>query len=455
MFRFLFSLSFLSGLLCADSNTSLLFNYTEKAQEDRLTFSGQYRGRFDIYDGVNKVAYGDESIDAQGYVRGDSKDTIYLQQIILGFTYRPEKDLEVKVSMYDARSWGSSLDADDFTKNPRTPDQYRMSYYDDHCELFETYIRKYGFFNKNLTFTVGRQQLGYGDRRIFGPGKWGNTMGWLWDAGHFSYKNDKNFVDIWYGQTRTKEPDDFSVANKHRYQGVGLYSHFEASSLKVEPFAAWRNNLHHDVNPELNYYYGGARVYKLDEGFIFDSTAVQQLGKIGGNDVHAYAYVVKGGYKFANKYEPTFTLGYVYASGDKDPHDEKAETFTSPFGANDGLHYGRMDLMFWTNMRDIQAKASFNPLAKMHVQFEYHHFNLAEANDKWYFFGYKNKAGNTYTDIGDEYDLILKYQATKNLELLAIGAYLNAGDFITKNDIAQNNASKVFLQFKYKFSLQP
>ena len=425
----------------------------EQHSDSKFYFSGHYRGRFDIYSGINKVAYGDASIDAKGKVRGESDDTIYLQQIIAGVSYLPTENWEFKAYMYDSRSLGSSLDANDFVKNPGTPDEYTMSYYDDHFELFETYLRRHDFFHKDLTFTLGRQQLGYGDRRIFGPGKWGNTMGWLWDAGHLSYKHDKNFVDVWYGQTRVKAPDDFSLIENHRYQGFGLYSHLELGSVKIEPFAAWRNNLYHDEKPELNYYYSGARIYDLTPGLIFDATLLKQVGSYGDAIVDAYAYVAKGGYRVANKYQPTFTVGYVYASGDDDPNDNRVETFSAPFGANDGLHYGRMDVMVWANMHDIQAKFSVLPLPKLKMQFEYHHFNLANANDKWYFFGYKNKPGNSYTHIGDEYDMIIKYPATKSLDLLAIGAYLNAGDFITKNDIAQNDASKIFLQFMYKFSI--
>ncbi len=427
----------------------------EKHSKDDLYISGHYRGRIDSYKGVNKIAYGNEAIDAQGNVRGKANDTIYLQQIIAGITYTPSKAWELKAYMYDSRSWGSSLDANDFIKNPGTVDEYTMSYYDDHFELFETYIRKHNFLSKKMTLTIGRQQLGYGDRRIFGPGKWGNTMGWLWDAGHLSYKDKKNFIDLWYGQTRIKDSDDFSIIKKHRYQGVGLYSHFEMGNVTLEPFGAWRNNLYSDVTPTENLYYSGARLYDLSEGVIFDTTFVKEFGSIddsvGRKSVDAYAYVLKVGYKFSNRFEPTFSLGYVYASGDKNPNDDKKETFSAPFGANDGLHYGRMDVMVWSNMEDIQAKMSLKPLKNLKVQLEYHHFNLAEANDKWYFFGYKNNPGNNYTKIGDEVDLIVKYKVTEHIDLLAIGAYLKAGDFITKNDIAQNDASKLFLQFMYKF----
>ncbi len=422
--------------------------------DSALYFSGHYRGRFDIYDGVNKVAYGDNSIDAKGNIRGDSSDTIYLQQIIAGFTYIPDLNWEFKAYMYDSRSWGSSLDANDFTKNTGTADEYRMSYYDDHHELFETYVKRRNFLTKELTFTLGRQQLGYGDRRVFGPGKWGNTMGWLWDAAHLSYKQEKDFVDIWYGQTRVKEPDDFSITNKHRYQGIGLYGHYETSSATIEPFLAWRNTLYHNEVPNEHAYYYGGRLYDVAPGFIYDVTAIKAFGNYGDLDIDAFAYAAKIGYQFDNRYQPKFIIGSVYATGDEDPDDGKKQTFSAPFGANDGLHYGRMDIMFWVNMQDYQASFSIRPTKKLFIETAYHHFKLAEAADKWYFFGYKNNPGNTYTDIGDEYDLIIKYKAMKDLDLLAIGSYLKAGDFITKNDIAQNNASKVFLQFLYRFSTQ-
>ena len=428
------------------SHTSLVAE-----ESDKLTFSFQYRGRFDIYDGVNKLAYGDDSIDAKGNVSGESDDTIYLQQIITGVTYKPNNDWILKASIYDSRSWGSSLDANDFIKNTGTPDEYIMSFYDDHLELFDTYVRRQNLLNEDLTFTLGRQQLGYGDRRIFGPGKWGNTMGWLWDAAHLSYKEDKNFIDVWYGQTRTKEPNDFSIKHKHRFQGVGLYGHYETNTMKVEPFMAWRNNLHHEVKPEDDLYYAGVRLYDNDLGFIYDTTLVKEEGDAGGLDVDAYACVLKAGYLFDNRYNLKLTAGFIYASGDENPIDNKMQTFTAPFGANDGLHYGRMDIMVWSNMQDIQGSISFNPMKKLFIETAYHHFSLAQANDRWYLFGYQNKPGNSYTHIGDEVDLIVKYKWSSSVDLLGIYGYLNAGDFITKNDIAQNNASKTFLQFMYKW----
>lgn len=423
-----------------------------KEESDKFNFNFQYRGRFDIYNGVNKLTYGDDTMDAKGNILGESDDTIYLQQIIAAIGYKPNDDWALKASMYDARSCGSSLDADNFVKNSGTPDAYLMSYYDDHLELYETYIRRHNLFNRNFAFTLGRQQIAYGDRRIFGPGLWGNTMGWLWDASHLSYKEGKNFIDVWYGQTRTKEPNDFSIKHKHQFQGTGLYGHYAFSDMRMEPFAAWRNNLHHQVINEDNFYYAGMRIYDNENpGVIYDATLVKQEGGAGSLDVDACACAGKAGYFFENEYKMKWIAGFIYASGDKNPHDNTMQTFSTPFGMNDGEWYGRMDIMVWSNMQDIQASFSFEPAQGIFIETAYHYFDLAEANDKWYLFGYQNKPGNSYTHIGDEIDLTVKYKLTSSINLLGIYGYLYAGDFITKNDIAQNDASKTFLQFIYKW----
>ncbi|MGB3960920.1 MAG: alginate export family protein [Sulfurimonas sp.] len=423
-------------------------------EKETLVFNGYYRGRIDSYDGVNKLTYGDAAIDAKGNVKGVSNDTLYLHQILAGFTYLPAMNWEIKAYMYDSRSWDSSLQADDFLANKGTADEYGASYYDDHHELHETYIRKYNFLTSGLTFSLGRLNLEYGDRRIFAPGAWGNTIGFFWDAAHLSYAVDKNFIDVWYGQTRTIAPDDFSIVEKHVYQGAGIYSHYEKDAFKIEPFAAWRNGLFHEVKPYEKAYYAGARTYDESIGFIYDATYIKATGRYGEKDIDAYAYVAKAGYYFDDTYKTHFTLGTLYASGDTNPNDTTKGTFETPFGSKTGPNYGRMDIMIWSNMRDYQAMYWMNPTKKLSLKAAFHNFSLAEPTDSWYTFGYKNNPGNSYTEIGNEYDLTLKYTATDNLSFTVIGTYLDAGDFITKNNIAQNDATKLFFQFVYKFSTQ-
>ena len=52
-----------SSLLYAEQGTDLI--PTSKTSE-KVVYHFQYRGRFDIYDGVNKLAYGEDAVDAKG-----------------------------------------------------------------------------------------------------------------------------------------------------------------------------------------------------------------------------------------------------------------------------------------------------------------------------------------------------------------------------------------------------
>ena len=420
-----------------------------------ISFDGEVRERFEYFDGLNKKAYGNSSIDAKGEVRGESDDRLLVQRIIAGFTYRPNERTLLSVHMYDARVWGWSLDKSDFIKNEGTADEYIMDPYEEYLELHDAYLEANDLFFKGFGAKVGRQRIWYGDKRIFGPGSWGNTIGWLWDAAKFSYKFKDNFIDAWYGQTKTKDPDSFSLFHKHAYQGVGMYSHLKIKDLgAIEPFFAWKNNLYHQEHPEERTLYYGTRVAEPDfHGFNWDLTYAREDGHMGEKSVQAYAYVAKVGYLFKNfPMKPNLVIGRVFASGDGNPNDNTVRTFVRPFGSTDGEHYGRMDIMFWSNLVDNQVSLYLRPLKHCRLKLAYHDFSLDEPQDTWSYYKYRNKPGNNYTHLGNEIDLQIKYRYSKELSFQAIYAFFNAGDFVRKN-VEDNDAQRFFLQFTYRFSV--
>ena len=42
---------------------------------------------------------------------------------------------------------------------------------------------------------LARQQISYGDQRVFGPGQWGNTGRWCWDAALVNVKGRRLDAD--------------------------------------------------------------------------------------------------------------------------------------------------------------------------------------------------------------------------------------------------------------------
>ena len=422
---------------------------------EMITFDGEIRERFETLDGMNKKAYGDNSINYKGIVKGESDDKLLLQRIIAGFTYKKNKNITYHIHLYDARVWGWSLDKDDFIKYSGTADEYTTDSNEEYFELFDANVRLKDIFVYGVTAILGRQKIWYGDKRIFGPGAWGNSIGWLWDAARLSYKKDGNFIDTWYGQTKTKDPESFSLTHKHAYQGVGIYAHHKTTkSGAIEPFFAWKNNLFHETVPEENLYYYGFRFYEKDyHGFNYDFTYSREDGDSGIKSVNAYAYVAKAGYKFKNiPMQPNIVAGRIVASGDNNPGDNTLKTYTRPFGSTDGTHYGRMDIMNWSNMEDNQINLHLYPCEKAYVKISFHHFNLNKSEDKWAYYGYSNAPGNNDSHIGDEYDFQFQYNYSQKLDFQFIYAYFNAGAFV-KNNVEDNDAQRLFLQFTYKFNI--
>ncbi len=435
----------LSGLIIFTSGISCAKNFS---------FDGKIRTRFEDLNGLNTKAYGNSSINAKGKIEGKSNDDVMLSRIIAGFTYSQNKKITYRLHAYDGYAWGWSLDRDDFIKNRGTRDEYVMDPDEDYLELFDASIQIKDFLTNGLSLVLGRQRIYYGDHRIFGPGNWGNSIGWIWDAVHFTYKKKDDFFSAWYGRTKFKDPDEFSpFFTDHIYQGVGIYSHFKTSDNgAAEPFFAWKNSLYHDVTPEENSFQYGMRLYeKSFHGINYDFTLAERRGNKGNKSINAYAYVAKIGYIFENiPMKPNFVIGRVFASGDSNPNDKTINTYTKIFGSTIGEHYGSLNIMSWSNLVDNQVDLYFEPAHKFHVKIAYHNFSLDEAKDTWAFYKYKNKPGNNYTHLGDEIDFQLKYNYLKNLQFHFIYAYFKAGDFV-KYNVEDNNASTFFMECTYKF----
>jgi hypothetical protein len=423
-----------------------------------MTAGLQLRERFEIWNGYNKKAYGDDSIDPGGKERGSSSDTALIQRIIFGIGGE-NRYLAWKAYLYDSRSWGTSLDTKDFVKNPDSSQEHVMDPYEDYLEPYEFYVKFKGIGTDQSFLMLGRQIIGYGDNRIFGPGAVTNSVGWIWDAARYSLRGRENFLDIWYGETKDQDPDSFSMFERHPFHGVGIYGHWHASDyITMEPFFAWKRGRYFNNGKKENSYYFGARFYRRDRnGLAYDITMSKRMGyyikKDGPNiDIDAQGYAIKVGWFFKNApFSPELLLARIYASGDSDDNDMESNTFARPFGTTDGGFYGIMDLVSWSNMIDNQVDLYLDIWPGYRLRLCYHDFHLDKKNDKWAYFGYGIE-NNRYDHVGNEIDIVLTGKPYKWLDIMLFYGHFRAGNFVTKNDIAQNNADRAVLQLVFHFN---
>jgi len=109
------------------------------ALAEKLSIDGEIRERFEIWDGLNKKAYGEQSLNFKGKKTGNANDHLWLQRFIFGLTYQ-SKWVTAKIHLYDARVWGWSLEQNDFIKNKGTGDEYVMDPYEEHFDLVDGYL---------------------------------------------------------------------------------------------------------------------------------------------------------------------------------------------------------------------------------------------------------------------------------------------------------------------------
>ncbi|MBW1679802.1 MAG: alginate export family protein, partial [Deltaproteobacteria bacterium] len=315
-----------------------------------------------------------------------------------------------------------------------------------------------------LTFKGGRQRIFYGDKRVFGPGQWGNTGRWIWDATKLSYKFKGGFVDAYYGRTLLHEPGKFSLDHRHGFESAGFYSHFELPesffNIVLEPFFMTKDDDHNCYKGEdrrtgdLNSYYVGLRTCKKDiKGFDYDLTCIIQRGDFAHDDIEAYGYHLLLAYKFKKiGIKPRISIEYSFGSGDSNPNDGDHGTFDAAFGARDKM-YGRMNLFHWKNIKDAQINLEIKPKKWFYLNVGFHKFWLAEKKDAWYLNQkeYRDKTGRSGDEVGKEIDIVARFNLPKKNQIQVGFGHFWPDEF-AKKKASHKQANWVFFQWMYQFS---
>jgi hypothetical protein len=197
----------------------------------------------------------------------------------------------------------------------------------------------------------------------------------------------------------------------------------------------------------------GARAFGDEQGFDYTGEAAYQDGEVGGDDLEAFAFAVRGGYTVDGcDWTPRFGVEVDYASGDRRPGDGDSQQFQHLFPTNH-MHYGYADLVGWSNMWDFRSNVSVNPRENVTVSVDWHHLLLADSDGGWINAGgavVRPGAANVSRHLGEEVDLQVKWSPLKALHFLAGWAHLFPGGFL--DDTGRDRAVDfVYLQSQVRF----
>jgi hypothetical protein len=427
----------------------LFFSLKAISGKSKINFDLQFRYRVESWKGMNAKNYGDDSMNGIGGL----DDKLLYQRIITGFTWYTSEKLTFAAHLQDSRALGWSL------RNSKYPDlfkvrkkgtlepYYTMNSNEEFFEIHDAYFEYHEPFS-NLKFKLGRQKIFFGDNHIFGQGDWGNTGRWTWDALKVSYRKGKHTFDLFAGGTKTHDPVKLSIPfTRTEYWGGGFYGSMDlGKSWNLEPFYVIKTQGSADYINTMNIdrQWIGFRFFNNNfHSFVFDVTAIQQFGSESNKSINAYGWFAKAGYQFTQLLlKPVVSLRESYASGGKNS-DSKIRTFEPAYGASD-KYYGWMNIVTWSNLDDREVVLELFPVKDMWVEMKFNRFLIPVPDDIKLLNTMKLVENKHH--LGDEFDIFLRWQISKQWQLVSSFGNFWPGDLQPVAGKSAANASWMAIQ---------
>jgi len=398
---------------------------TLNAQNINFSFSGSYRLRGEVMNEYNIKTYN----------TGKQEDFV-ISRLRADFGLKYYDNLNLHIQLQDSRAFGFSIPNSELQGNNPIRDNYDIN------QLNLTYS-----FNP-FTVKLGRQQIAFRDSRVFGPGNWGNTGRYVWDAIVLSY-NDKylesNFIT---GRSVLHDPERWPNKMSDGPTAYALYNKIKSLPFDLDFFYVLKKDDRVLTQGEsgmgkLSSHTMGFWLNGNYESFEFTGMTAYQFGEYGKDKIEANAVYLSVSYNFNTACSPEIQLQYTYGSGDKDPYDGFNNTFDGIFGGADSKLYGWMNLFFWKNINEYRVNFSVSPIENITIRSEYHYLTLSESKDAWYFPGRsvrRDLTGNSGVELGHEFDFILGSKISSYLELQTGYCFFIPGKFVksTGNSPAAN-----------------
>jgi hypothetical protein len=281
----------------------------------------------------------------------------------------------------------------------------------------------------------GRLNMDLGKRRLVARNLYRNTTN-RFDGLHWRVDAPKK----WDFQAFLVQPVVYSLPdlNRGRRQGYFWGAYFQ------DRRHSWMNrdfyylHLYEDlktvpVNPR-NLRTFGTRLYANPpaHGWVWDFEAIWQSGRTGKLDHFAHLENVEAGYEWSSPWQPLLQFQYTYASGDRDPSDNRLERFDGLFGARrfELAPTGILGLFSRSNLNAPGWRLLLKPAPRLQLTFVHRGWWLAQSRDEWRGMGRRDPTGASGTRIGQHWEAVARLRATRNLEFEAGYVRFLPGGFV-------------------------
>nr|WP_288836898.1 alginate export family protein [uncultured Flavobacterium sp.] len=315
----------------------------------------------------------------------------------------------------------------------------------------------YKFHSKWLT-RVGRQEVYYGNHRLFtfreGPN---NRLSF--DAAKIVYQSNKRKYDLFIMTPVLAKKGVFDDSSfKEVVLGLHTTEKIIANYLIIDSYT-----LHYNTyNRSYNYIKGherretsGIRLYSSNNTFNYEIEANYQKGKFNDLKIEAYSLNADINYKVNTKHSLVLGVGANYTSGDKNPNDNKLNTYNSMFSKPP---FGLVAPIGLSNIVNINPYIKINPNEKSNIYAGVYWLKRQSNQDGTYSPG----AGGAFEtrptpvllhnsvskDIGTLFLIETNYFVNNNFSLGFDSSYLTAGNYPKETGVGKDIR---YLSFKSTF----
>ena len=379
----------------------------------------------------------DNAFDVRGY-RPATDDRFLLSRVMLDAAVRLSRGHQVFLELRDAHEAGSYLGEQDFPRN---------NPFSDTLDIRQLFYEGLDLAGTGIAVRLGRQQISYGDQRVFGPGQWGNTGRWAWDAALVNVKRSRVDADVWVGRPVRNRPDRWPNASVPEPVAATVYARMLQLPMRLDVFYVHKGDGSGTTAGETGT--GTLRSHSL--GFQMEGTrgrldyaltGVMQRGAWGPDQIRSGGASGTLGVRLKAPWQPRVRAIVTWGSGDDDPHDGVHGTFDGVVGGADIAFYGYCNLFFWANLWDREVQVLLRPAGRLDVYLQAHSFALASPRDAWYSTSLstvrRDPTGASGTDLGGEIDVRAVYRIHPGVELMAGLGYFRPGAYVSRTGAARD-----------------
>lgn len=312
--------------------------------------------------------------------------------------------------------------------------------------------------NRPISIKAGRQAFEYTDRRLLARNEWRNTtnnhQGIRTTIGQKKNDWQLDLLALKPVQRFTNQLDEVSHAQNF-YGVIGDWRRW-SEYVTLQPYyyllkqdgdkVKYDNNgktAAANARIDREIHTAGIRAYSVigKTGWDYDVSYIKQWGNqdrlsssgafISELDHDAYAYNAEIGYSFNHAWKPRLSAFYGFASGDKNPTDGKNQRFERLFGF--ARPWSNDDYFQMENISVPKVRAEFEPqlswLPGLKVDTGYSWYRLDSEKDRWAGAGLRDSTGRSGKDVGEEFDVRLRFPINKQISANIGYAHFWAGDF--------------------------